>query len=80
MPKNNYHYTQPLNCSGFLYLLTLLFIALKLTNVLDWTWWQVFAPLYVPFVFVLIASVLGYVLVGIYELISSAKKKLGKKS
>lgn len=79
MSKNNYHYTQPLNCSGFLYLLTLLFIALKLTNVLDWTWWQVFAPLYVPLVFILIASALGYVLVGTYELLISAKKKLGKK-
>lgn len=78
MSKNNY--TQPLNCSGFLYLLTLLFIALKLTNVLDWTWWQVFAPLYLPFVLVLTASALGYVLVGIYELFKLLKDSFGKKS
>jgi len=29
--------------------LFLLFIGLKLGNVIDWSWWWVFAPLWVPF-------------------------------
>ena len=31
---------------GFLGLLQLVFIVLKLTNSIDWSWWMVFTPLY----------------------------------
>jgi hypothetical protein len=34
---------------GFLGLLALLFIALKLTGHIDWSWWWVLAPVWVPF-------------------------------
>ena len=33
---------------GFLGLLTLLFIALKLTGFIDWNWWWVLSPLLIP--------------------------------
>jgi uncharacterized BrkB/YihY/UPF0761 family membrane protein len=39
---------------GFLPALTLLFIALKLTNVIAWSWWLVLLPLYGVFVIVFI--------------------------
>lgn len=39
---------------GFLGLLTILFIGLKLTNYIDWSWWWVLAPMWLP-----IAVVLG---------------------
>ena len=29
-------------------LLTVLFVGLKLTNYIDWSWWWVLAPLWVP--------------------------------
>lgn len=29
---------------GFISLLTLLFIGLKLTGFIDWSWWLVFSP------------------------------------
>lgn len=29
--------------------LTLLFVALKLTDIIDWSWWLVLAPTWVPF-------------------------------
>ena len=32
---------------GFFGLLTILFIALKLTGFIDWSWWLVFTPVYV---------------------------------
>jgi fatty acid desaturase len=39
--------------SYFLQALALLFIALKLTGHITWTWWWVLAPLWIPFVVVL---------------------------
>lgn len=43
---------------GFLGVLTIVFIVLKLTKVIDWSWWWVLAPVWIPFViFVAIALV-----------------------
>lgn len=33
---------------GFSGLLTILFVGLKLTHVINWSWWWVFAPMWVP--------------------------------
>jgi hypothetical protein len=38
---------------NFMPLLALLFIGLKLTNYIDWSWWFVTAPLYVPAIIVI---------------------------
>lgn len=38
---------------GFLGALTILFIALKLTHVIDWNWWWVLSPIWIPIVVVL---------------------------
>ena len=49
---------------GFNQLLTLIFITLKLTDIIDWSWWYVLAPTLIPFVIVIgivfIAIVSGY--------------------
>ena len=34
---------------GFYGLLTILFIGLKLTNHIDWSWWWVLSPLWIGF-------------------------------
>lgn len=39
--------------SGLGTLLTVLFVALKLTGHIAWSWWMVFSPLWIPFLFVL---------------------------
>lgn len=39
---------------NFMPLLALLFIGLKLTNYIDWSWWFVTAPLYVPAIIIII--------------------------
>ena len=46
---------------GFAGLLTILFIALKLTHVIDWSWWWVLSPLWISTAVAvfLIAVVLG---------------------
>ena len=39
---------------GFFGLLAIVFIVLKLTGVIDWSWWWVTAPLWLPLPVVLI--------------------------
>lgn len=39
---------------SFMSVLALLFIGLKLTNYIDWSWWLVTAPLYIPAIIVII--------------------------
>ena len=43
--------------------LTLLFVALKLTGNIDWSWWWVLSPMWLPFI--LGVAVFGIIYVGI---------------
>ena len=43
---------------GFFGLLTIVFIVLKLTGFIDWSWWWVLAPFWIPWGIVLILSAL----------------------
>ena len=61
--------------NGFCGLLTILFIGLKLTHYIDWSWWWVLSPLWIPAAFTLSIFLLcfSFVVVGalvvfIYEL------------
>ena len=38
---------------GFCGTLTIVFIILKLTHVIDWSWWWVLSPVWIPIVVVL---------------------------
>ena len=46
---------------GFTGLLTVLFVGLKLTNVIAWSWWWVLSPLWIPLLlligFLIIAAI-----------------------
>ena len=44
---------------GFVGLLTILFIGLKLTNYIAWSWWWVLSPVWIPPALVLVILV-GY--------------------
>lgn len=48
---------------SFLGLLTIVFITLKLTSVITWSWWWVLLPLWGPVAFML--SLGGIVLIGL---------------
>lgn len=39
-------------------LLTILFVILKVFGLITWSWWLVFAPIWVPVVLIFIAAVL----------------------
>lgn len=46
---------------GFLGLLTILFIGLKLTGYIDWSWWWVTAPLWGPLAIGAVISLLIFI-------------------
>jgi Flp pilus assembly protein TadB len=43
---------------SFMGLLTILFIALKLTNFIDWSWWWVLSPMWLSAVILVLAMLL----------------------
>ena len=50
---------------GFTSLLTVLFVGLKLTHYIDWSWWWVLSPLWLPVVIslpivILVALFMGW--------------------
>ena len=47
---------------GFLGLLTLLFITLKLCGVIAWSWWWVLAPIWISWGLVIVLTVVALVL------------------
>lgn len=45
---------------GFGGLLAIVFIVLKLTNIIDWSWWWVLAPIWIPIIFWILVIVVLY--------------------
>jgi hypothetical protein len=54
---------------GLLGWLTVLFVGLKLTNNIDWSWWWVLAPLWIPLGIVAVVVTLGLLLAIIASLL-----------
>ena len=48
-------------------ILFIVFLVLKLTEVIDWSWWWVTAPLWIPIGFVIALTVLLGVLSAIFD-------------
>jgi len=59
MPENK---TVNNNSIGFFGLLTLIFITLKLTGYIDWSWWLVLMPLFVPVIIIFAILVIMFAL------------------
>lgn len=51
-----------LNSERFGTLLTIAFIVLKLCDVIDWSWWWVLAPLWIPFAIIIAARILIFII------------------
>lgn len=47
---------------GFLSLLTLIFITLKLTGFITWSWVWVLAPTWIPFVLVIVILIVFFII------------------
>ena len=59
---------------GFGSLLLLTFIILKLVGVIDWSWWWVLSPIWIPVVLLLAMSVLLFV---VYKICKHFRLKNG---
>ncbi len=53
---------------GFSGILFVVFLILKLTGYIDWSWWWVTAPLWIPFAIVLVFMIFWMVVLGLKEL------------
>lgn len=51
---------------GFCGLLTLIFITLKLTHYIDWSWWWVLAPMWIGAA-AIIGIILGALILALYK-------------
>jgi hypothetical protein len=50
---------------GFCGLLAIVFITLKLTHYIDWSWWWILAPLWMPFIvvgFIIVMMLFAFIL------------------
>ena len=52
---------------GFSGLLTVAFIVLKLTHVIDWSWWWVLSPLWITFAIWLIIVLVVFVIAALMD-------------
>lgn len=67
MTKNQ---TVNIQFGSFSTLLTILFIGLKLTHNIDWSWWWVTAPIWFSFAIVLgVFAVIGFLILATFVLI-----------
>ena len=48
--------------NGVLSILLIAFVILKLCHVIDWSWWWVLSPLWIPFILLIIIIILMYYL------------------
>lgn len=55
---------------GFSGLLTIAFIVLKLTGVIDWSWWWVLSPAWVPVAIFLLVLAVAFIVITLKELLS----------
>jgi hypothetical protein len=67
--------------------LTIVFVGLKVAEVIDWSWWWVFSPLWLPpavviggFLMVLCVLIIGLIVLGIGNAIYNAWTKPRRKS
>lgn len=52
---------------GFVGLLTIVFIVLKLTNVIAWSWWWVLSPLWISAALFVLFLLVGFIIIWIAE-------------
>jgi hypothetical protein len=51
--------------------LFLVFLILKLTGVINWSWWWVTSPLWLPFAFIAVVVVIAAILAAIVAILES---------
>ena len=64
------------NCGvGFMQFLTILFIVLKLTGVIDWSWWWVLSPIWVSVSLAFLLVFLAVVFTGLAHAMTACNRR-----
>ena len=71
--KNNNNEVNISIGGGFSGLLFIAFLILKLCNIIDWSWWWVTAPLWMPVAFILVVSIICVIVLAISEAIENRR-------
>jgi membrane protein YdbS with pleckstrin-like domain len=58
---------------GICWLLTIIFMVLKLTGTIAWSWWWVFSPLWIPFALAIVVAFIILIVVGISMALENKK-------
>jgi len=69
MSKTHYHSSG----IGFCSLLAILFIALKLLDKINWSWWWVLSPIWIPICIVLLIIAIILIVIFLYKLFKILK-------
>lgn len=64
---------------GLEWILFIVFLILKLTDVIDWSWWWVTAPLWIPLGITVIGVVIAAVIIGTALIPAMARNMARKK-
>lgn len=51
--------------TGPLDLVTIAFVILKLCKVIDWSWWWVFSPIWIPLAIIVAVGILAAIITGL---------------
>lgn len=78
MNKNKIKFN--INLNGFFINLFMIFLVLKLTNLINWSWIWVAAPLWIPLAIVAIIVIIILICVGILKLIEKSEEKEEEKN
>lgn len=49
------------------FIMSMIFMVLKLCNVIDWSWWWVFSPMWISFGIVLVLVIIWFILMILLE-------------
>lgn len=60
---------------AFVSMLTVLFIGLKLTSHIDWSWWWVLSPLWLPVTVFLGILIVALIVLALFEIFVGGKRK-----
>lgn len=60
---------------GFAGILTIVFITLKLTGNIAWSWWWVLSPIWISFLLIVAIAYCVFMVVFIYKLYERSNKK-----